>query len=558
MLVGLDVGGTHIDAIIIKDKKIIKIIKVPYNINSLDNSIINTLDKLFHDIDVSNIKQINLSTTISTNAIATNNISNVGLIIQSGPGLSNNFLKVTNNDFFISGYTDHRGVVVKDLNLEEIEQAKASFKEKNIEAIAIATKFSTRNPLTEQLIKEHFINDYEVVSLSHNLSGRLNFPRRINTTYLNASIEKTYKTFINSVISSLNEKNILAPIYILKADGGIISLKESLKRPIETIFSGPAASLMGFLGLLDIKEDAILLDIGGTTTDIFILADGISLFEPLGIEINNYKTLVRSIFSKSIALGGDSAIRILNNTLEIGPERLDKPICLGGKYPTPTDAFVNLNLLKIGDYNKASKALEELGNKLNITKDEVATQILEKFTSTIYKKVNKTLSIINNKPVYTIKELLENKLITPKSLHLIGGPAKALSKNLQKEFNIPTSFPKDYFVTNAIGAALSKSTGEINLYLDTTTKVLIVPELQINKKINRNISLNEARELALKYLKELIDNQNISISDNHLEIVEESSFNKIDGFYTTGKNIRIKAQVKPGLTYHLGGPVKHV
>src|SRR5690606_7293957 len=128
-------------------------------------------------------------------------------------------------------------------------------------------------------------------------------------------------------------------------DGGTMSIKKAIEKPVETILSGPAASFMGISAMLPTNKDAIFLDIGGTTTDIFFLADGVPLFEPLGIKIGKYKTLVRAIYTVSIGLGGDSAIEIANGSIKIGPVRKGKPYAFGGPKPTPTDAMIVLGFL---------------------------------------------------------------------------------------------------------------------------------------------------------------------------------------------------------------------
>lgn len=552
MIIGLDVGGTHIDAVIIKDKQLIKVVKEPYEKEQLEKHILKTLNLLLTNIKLTEIKQINLSTTISTNAIVLNKINRVGMIIQNGPGLPNKMLKLTPDFFFIDGYTDHRGMVVKNYQQTEILHAKDYFKSQHINNIGIATKFSTRNPKTEQLIKKSLIDYFPTISLSHELSGRLNFKRRINTTYLNAAIYDIYKDFCKTILASLKEKEITAPVYILKADGGIISLKESIKKPVETILSGPAASLNGFLGHFDLDGDGILLDIGGTTTDIFVVASGLPLFEPLGIEIKHYKTLIRSIFSKSIGLGGDSSIIAEDGKIKIGPNREGKPYSLGGPKLTITDVFIYQGKLNIGSKNKAFEVLNIFAEKLKLTVPETAEKIIETFTENLKIEVDKIIKSVNSKPIYTIKELLHPEKIKPQFIKLIGGPAKLLSENIEKAFNLKCCYQKNYQVANAIGASLSKITGEINLHIDTEKRTLIIPELGLVKEIEKDVTLTEARKLALSYLNSLMTKKGHSKKDD-LEIVFESSFNMIDGFYTKGKNIRIKAQVKPGLIYKLIG-----
>lgn len=294
MIIGLDVGGTHVDAVVIQNKRIIKSVKREVDSNNLFNSIWGTIKELILNIDKTEITKVNLRTTISTNAIVEGKTSKVGLIIQSGPELPNEYYEIGDRNIFLSGYTDHRGTIVKDYLETEIKNGVEEFNKVGIKHVGIITKFSTRNSRTEQEIKKSIKSKFTNITLGHEVSGRLNFPRRINTVYLNESVYDAFKNFTNNITLSFKKEGINVPISILKADGGIMSLDSASKKPVESILSGPSASLMGITSLIESKEDAILLDIGGTTTDIFFLADGVPLFEPQGIKIDDYKTLVRS------------------------------------------------------------------------------------------------------------------------------------------------------------------------------------------------------------------------------------------------------------------------
>ncbi|NMB28211.1 MAG: hydantoinase/oxoprolinase family protein [Tissierellia bacterium] len=553
MIVGLDMGGTHIDAVIIEDGKVINTVKKPTNRDNLFESIWTTLEELVSGYDKSKIKRINLSTTVSTNAIVEGKTSPVGMIIQSGPGLPHDFLACGDENIFISGYVDHRGRVVKDLDTNEIKESIDLFREKNIKSCAVISKFSTRNPTTELTIKELMKKDFSPITMGHTLSGKLNFPRRVFTSYLNSAVYDTFNDFSNNIKKSMEKESIYAPLYILKADGGTMNLLAAEEKPVETILSGPAASFMGLNAMLNTDKDAILLDIGGTTTDIFFLADGVPLFEPLGIKIDNYKTLVRAIYSVSIGLGGDSSIDIKDGKIKIGPKREGYPYAFGGPKPTPTDAMIVLGLMKDGNKEKALQSMETLGNQLNLSVENMAREILDTMGNIIKEKIDKLLYEINSHPVYTVKELLHGKKIDPKLINIIGGPANVLAPILEKKFNLPCYYPKNYHVANAIGAALAKTTTEITMLVDTAQRILSVPELEVYKKIDKNYTLNSARKKAMELLEKSAISLGAKKDEIEAEITEESSFNMVRGFYTSGKNIRIQAQVKPGLIHELRG-----
>ena len=548
MIIGLDMGGTHIDGVIIKDNRVINTIKRPTDKDDLFNSIWKSLEELLRDYDKSDIKTINLSTTVSTNAIIENKTSTVGMIIQSGPGLNNDFSSMNSENEFISGYVDHRGMVVEGLDMDEVYRAVDSFKEKKINSCAVITKFSTRNPQSESKIGDILKKDFENITLGHRMSGRLNFPRRVFTSYLNSSVYSTFNNFSKHIKKSLQKEGIDAPLYILKADGGTMDIQTAEERPVETILSGPAASFMGISSMIDTEEDAILLDVGGTTTDIFFLADGVPLFEPLGAKISKYNTLVRAIYSASIGLGGDSSIRVVKDNIVIGPERKGKPYALGGSDPTPTDAMIYLNLIKISKdaREKSKEVMEVLGKELNMDARKVANLILDRMAEIIKNKTDQLLLEINSKPVYTIKELLYGQKVEPKSIRIIGGPAKILSSILEKHYKLPCHFPENYHVANAIGAALAKATIEITMIADTVQGILSVPDLGVYEKIPKNYSLDESKKRALSLLEEAAISMGVKKENIETEITEESSFNMVEGFFTRGKNIRVKAQIKPG------------
>lgn len=572
LIVGLDMGGTNIDGVIIDKGKVIKSIKKPTDRNNLFQSIWGALKDLLANVDRTKISRINLSTTISTNAIVENKTSPVAMIIQSGPGIANEFLACGDENIFISGYIDHRGKIIESYQQTEIENAVYIFKQEKIKSAAVVTKFSTRNPEFEKSIKSSLEESFDPITMGHSLSGKLNFPRRVYTSYLNSAVYQILNDFTKHIKNSLEKEGVDAPVFLLKADGGTMNIATAEEKPVETILSGPAASFMGISAMLPTEKDAILLDIGGTTTDIFFLADGIPLFEPLGIKIGKYKTLVRAIYSQSIGLGGDSSIKILDGRLSIGPKREGRPFAFGGPLPTPTDAMILLkkinknHLLPYLEKNKsvlqynqlesrAYKAMEGLANQLSLSPIDMAKLVLDTMGDIIKDKVNEILKEVNSKPVYTIKEFLEGKKLKAKLINIIGGPARVLGPLLENKFNLPCKYPENYHVANAVGAALSKPTAEINMLADTSQGVLSVPEMEIYEKVGRNYSIDKAKNRALELVKRHALAMGAREKELKAEITEESTFNMVKGFYTSGKNIRVKAQIKPGLIQEYRGDI---
>lgn len=215
--------------------------------------------------------------------------------------------------------------------------------------------------------------------------------------------------------------------------------------------------------------------------------------------------------------------------------------------PFAQDDNNNFNIIK----ERAKKAMAILGKEVDVAPENMARLILDKMGDMIKDKVDNILAEINSKPVYTIKELLYGKKLEPKQVNIIGGPAKILAPVLEEKFGLPTFYPKSYNVANAVGAALARPTTEITLHVDTSKKKLSVPELELYEKVSSNFSLSKAREKALELVKKNAKAMGATENELDAEIVEESSFNMVRGFYTTGKDIRVKAQIKPGLIHQM-------
>jgi N-methylhydantoinase A len=547
MILGIDVGGTHTDSVLVKNHSIKNKAKVKTDNENIMVSLLAAAKKIVSDENIKSIKKIVISTTISTNAIVQEKIDRVGMILQYGPGLSPYALNFNKDAFCVSGYINHRGVTVQHVDDDEIRKIGDYFRKENIKQIGIAGKFSSRNPTQEIKISEILEGEQKNFSLGHRLSGQLNFPRRVATTYFNAAVQNIYKGFISEVHRFLREINVDVPVYILKADGGTILVNQSIFYPALTIHSGPAASIMGVLATAGIKEDAVALDMGGTTTDISVFADGVPLLEASGVTIGQRKTLIRGLYTKSIGIGGDSAVRIINGKICVGPSREGPAAALDGPLPTTTDAMIVLGLTSIGSKDKAVNAINTLASQLNLDTVSMARDIMDKTVSYIADNVDKIIEEINNKPVYTIHDLLEGKKIKPQMVYVVGGPAAAIAPGIAGCLGYPYKIPEHSEVANALGAALARTTAEITVLADTEKGEMIISEEGITKKIPHNFSSKQAIEAGCEALRTRAVKMGADPDDLEIEITETQEFNMIRDFYTTGKNIRTKIQIKPGL-----------
>lgn len=547
MILGIDVGGTHTDAVLLENFEIKRKAKVKTQPENILASLLEVTSLLLDGLDPKSLRRVVLSTTISTNAIVQNKIRRVGMIIASGPGLPPSLLPFREDIYHLSAYMNHRGFEVVPLDTWEVERAVAEFEKKGIEHVGVVGKFCTRNPAHEIEVGDMIKGRFKHVSLGHKLSGRLNFRRRIATTYLNAAVSSLYRRFALAVMSFVRDVGVKAPVYILKADGGTVEIEESINYPCQTILSGPAASIMGVVALVNGQRDAVALDIGGTTTDIAVFADGVPLLEGFGVKIGGLKTLIRGLRTRSIGVGGDSRVRWQDGQLIIGPEREGDAAALGGPYATPTDAMVWIGLSELGDRRKAGEAIGELAQAAGKPLDDMARWIFEETTKKIARAVEEFVSEINNEPVYTIHELLEGRKVRPEYLYLVGEPAQVMARPLGEVLKLNYQVVPHAEVANAIGAALARTTTELTLNADTEKRKLAIAEEGETLYIPPKMGVKDVIRLGHEKLVERAVRMGAKEGDIEVEVVEQQEFNMVRGFDTVGKNIRVKLQIKPGL-----------
>lgn len=549
MIIGLDVGGTHTDVVLLDHEDLVNEVKVRTDPADLFGTVLEGLERITAGIDPGRIKRVVLSTTLTTNAIVQGDMPRVGMIVSSGPGIDPLLFRTNEYYYPVGGSIDHRGRRIDPIDEDEIETVSQKLAAAGIRHVGVIGKFSARNPSHELDIRRYLRDRFEHVFLGHRISGNLNFPRRIATTFLNAVVYPVHKNFFEAVRKSLDKKGLKVPIHILKADGGTMTFTSSVDFPGQTILSGPAASVMGAAAFAPPDEDIIVLDIGGTTTDMAAIVNGSPLLAPFGIELGGYKTLIRALDSCSIGLGGDSVVRVDNGALTIGPDRLGFAMGYGGARPTPTDALIALGIMADGDKEKSLEGMAGLARELGTSAEEVAQQIVDQACRIILDQTEAMIRRINSKPVYTVHEVREGYQVTPKRILILGGPAPFFAAELARRTPYSVAAVPRWKVANAIGAALARTTCEVSLFADTERGILTSPEEKFKKTVRRDFSRKQAIEKAFDLLKQKALSIGAGNEDIEIELLEDLQFNMVRGFKTTGKNIRIRAQVKPGLIH---------
>jgi N-methylhydantoinase A/oxoprolinase/acetone carboxylase beta subunit len=528
---------------------LLKEIKVPTDSSDLFKSVLTGLTAITEDHNPEKINRIVLSTTLTTNAIVQDKTQPVGMIVAGGPGIDPEYYRTNSYYFPVAGSIDHRGREIEPIDPAEIKDIAAHLKTNGIEHIGVVGKFSVRNPSHELEIGKILKSSFEKVFMGHRISGNLNFPRRIATIFLNASVYPIHKEFYHAVEKSLAAKGLKLPIRLLKADGGNMRFNSTIEHPAQTILSGPAASAMGAVAFGPRKEDTLVMDIGGTTTDIAVLINRSPVLDPLGVELGRYKTLIRSLETLSIGLGGDSAVRVNNGKLKVGPDRLGPAMAYGGSSPTPTDALFILENITDGSRTNAVAGIEPLASSLGFSVEACAAEILNVACKKILSAARQLITRINSKPVYTIHEIQEGYVVRPKSVLVLGGPAPYFARYLENLSNYRVQVVPRWKVANAIGAALARTTCDVTFFADTERRVAQAPEENFRQTIDHGFDINAAINQASELLKAKAIKRGANADYLEMEVIESLQFNMVRGFTTTGKNIRVKVQITPGLIH---------
>ncbi len=571
MYLGIDVGGTHTDAVALNEAGIAATCKVKTDHADLLASVNQALEGILKSVPAREIAQLNLSTTLSTNAIVQGQTEDVGLLVIPGPGISADAFMLCRAYHVLRGAIDHRGSESDQLDLGEARAAIAACRKSGVRVFGCVGKFSTRNPLHENTLRQLLgpagapgEGGADFVTLGHELAGRLNFPRRLATAYFNCAVWRVFNAFADAVEKSLGRLGLShVRVNTLKADGGTFPRAQARRMPVQSIFSAPAASVMGIIALCDITHDSVILDIGGTTTDIAVFVEGQPLVENDGIHIGSHPTLVRALKVRSIGIGGDSALSVLGETVRVGPNRLGPSqadcveagcACAENARPTLLDALNVAGFCAHGNADASRQAVAAFAACHSMSAESLARLAVEAAAEAIHKATRELLDEINDKPVYTIHELLEGRRVAPRRVYIMGGPAKAMQEPVRQRFELFTVVPEHSAVANAIGAALTRNTDSLELFADTEKGVMFIPSLRHRENVPRTYRLPEAQRDALNHLLAHLSEMGVFADRDNAQVTHATSFNMVSDGVTTGRNIRVKCQIKPGVAFAFAGP----
>ena len=568
MLLGLDVGGTFTDAVIIDGHRVVASAKRRTTKDNLMQGIGEALDAILQHCDTTNIDQVTLSTTVVTNTIVEEKEQVVDLFVVTGPGRNVDDIFPV-NPVYLQGYTDHRGIVVERTPTNAVRHIAEMVQSRSgTDLAAVSAKFGVRNPQEELSITEALKDRYNTISNGSLLSGSLNFPRRTISAYFNSAVTPVFTVFKKNVEDALSVRNIKAPLHILKADGGSLPMEHMVSRPVETAFTGPAATVLGLSALGAIgNEHTVALDIGGTTTDISLWKQGRPLMTKSGVSIREYPSAVRSFAVTSVGIGGESVVRIVDGEIMVGPERVGPSAALGGNEPTLGDALIVLGNASYGNVGLAEQAMEVLANRLNastngntaqthqqlaggVTASDVAQSIVNKALQIIQHGIDEVVQAENKRPVYVVADIVNPDVFVPAQIVVVGGTAPSLGPSIGEFLNLPVTIPDNAAVANAIGAALALSTIELTVHVDTKRRLLVIPELGIKQQ---TCTLKRAEQV-VERAKEALGEEALRLGldkTQEVEVISIEDFPVVEGWQSMERLITVKVQLEAGVKYYV-------
>jgi N-methylhydantoinase A/oxoprolinase/acetone carboxylase beta subunit len=353
---GLDTGGTYTDAVVLADGRCIiasaKALTTPWNLAiGIGNAIRAVLALLPPGLGHLDITLVSVSTTLATNAVVESRFSPVCTLLigfddamaeRSGlqrPGSGGAVVRIPGG---------HGATGEESAPLDEAAVVRAvADHDARVEAFAVAANFSVRNPEHELRARKLIrASTAKPVTCAHELSSRLDAPRRALTAALNARLTPQIRHLIEALSRVLETESIDAPLMIVKGDGSLMRAHIALEFPVETILSGPAASVVG-AGFLTDLADFVVSDMGGTTTDIAVVSGGRPVISAEGALIGGWRTMVEAVDVRTSGLGGDSEVYFdRQHRLCVGPRKAMPLSLLAHTFPAALTRLTSIAALE--------------------------------------------------------------------------------------------------------------------------------------------------------------------------------------------------------------------
>ncbi len=378
---GIDAGGTYTDAVLYDFRSQQVMAKNKALTTKWDFSIgIREALAGLEDRQIRQIQLVSVSTTLATNALVENDGQKVGLLLMPPPGFDENQESIHAPQAVLSARSDITGKELAALDEAQVRRiARRMCDEQGVEAFAVSGYAGAINPDHEVAVKRILVSETgRFVSCGHELSQLLNFKMRAQTAVHNARIVPRLTRLLKDVAIVLELTGIRAPVMVVRGDGTLMSQQLAMQRPVETILSGPAASVAGARHLTGL-DDAVVIDMGGTTTDIATLENGQVRLCESGSHVGTVRTHVRALDIQTQGLGGDSLILYRAGEWQIGPRRVAPLAWLGlhGRDLDPAFDYLAANRRRLGGSSEASQMFTLNHRRLDPARGDLEERVLD-------------------------------------------------------------------------------------------------------------------------------------------------------------------------------------
>jgi N-methylhydantoinase A/oxoprolinase/acetone carboxylase beta subunit len=503
---GIDIGGTNTDAVIVDDGKVLSAVKRPTTFEPQDG-ITDAVNGVLHSANVSTtqIQSVMLGTTHFTNAfVERRGLLPVGIIRLALPAArgvppltdwpSDLVDVIGNHSYMVRGGYEFDGRYISPLDENAVARAAREMKKRGIRAVAICGVFSPIKSDMEE--RAEGIVHEEIPDVSVTLSsriGRLGLLERENAAIMNAALRKLSTQVVSSFKNALSKLGITAPFYLSQNDGTLMTAEFAEKYPVLTFASGPTNSMRGAAYLSGLSE-ALVADIGGTTTDIGMLTKGFPRESAMAVDIGGIRTNFRMPDIISVGLGGGSIIS-RNGLVRVGPRSVgsrltETALVFGGDTLTSTDIAVAAGLIEIGNRERVAR---------------LSAPLVESAVTRIHSMLEEGID--------RIKISAE-----PMPLLLVGGGTILIGQKIAGASEEIT--PEYADVANAIGASIAQVGGEVD-------------KIYSYGKLNREEAIHDAKRHAIKTAVEA------GAKEGTVEIID---FDEVPLAYIPGKTVRLRVK----------------
>ncbi len=506
MILGVDAGGTNVDAALVGEDGVQDTAKLP-----AEDASRSVLRDLLEEVsDGVAVDRVVASTTRVLNELVQDRLPDCTGVLVPGVGLAPEHAFAADENLVMRGCVDHRGRVTEGPVVDG---------QPSNPVVAVTAKFSPRNPSVEQEVADEL--DADFVALGNDAGGRLDFPGRASTAAANARSKPAFEEFSTAFSEAAQDVGFDAPIYYLRGDGSMVGEDAAKATPAATTRSGPASSSVGLLALSG-EDEAVCVDVGGTTTDVTPASEGYPETEE-GFDRRGVSTFYEGVRSVDLPLGGDTVIE----DGELARRREDYAAAFGGERPTLTDA---LNVLgaEVGDADASRAAFEYAG-----LDEDAARRVVDGYVDEVASAVEDAASASKGSPEVAV----------------FGGVlAPYLDDRLSEAVELDVEVPDCADVCGAVGCAVARVSVRTEVHVDTARGRMTVSSVG-----SRTGSVEEGRRYTDEELQDLVVDETLRETraaggeDGEVEVLDLRRFNVVEGASVEGEIADAVARVEPGV-----------